>query len=94
MWLVYFSRDTKIKKILAKKILKTADKDNLLARLMFSDDVTIEEIDAYKPMEEWRWSQYMTDLTRSRIIPEENLGNNVKLDKDILYKMYFRNKKK
>ncbi len=83
MWMIYTSRNTFIKKWLQKILLYDADSRNLLCRLLCNIEVSNEEIENYKPMEEWRWSQRMTDLTRTRIIPQDNIGL-FNIDKDIL----------
>jgi len=94
MWMVYVSRNSFLKKILQKLILIDADSNNLLAKILCGENVTNDEIQNYKPMEEWRWSQRMTDLTRTRIVPDNNIGN-YSLDKDILTTMNnFKYKKK
>ena len=83
MWMVYVSRDTWIKKLLHKVLLSDADSKNLLCQIICGLEVSDKEINEYKPMDGWRWSQRMTDLTRCRIVPEKNIGN-FNMDKDIL----------
>jgi len=93
MWMVYVSRNSFLKRILQKLILTDADSNNLLAKILCGETVTDTEIEQYKPMEEWRWSQRMTDLTRTRLVPNKNIGSH-SIDKDILITMNKLNRNK
>ncbi len=71
-WMVYTSRDSKIKPLLHKLLLADADSNNYLIQLLCGKYVSNKQIDSYLPMEEWRWSQRMTELTRTRLVPKNN----------------------
>ena len=49
----------------------------------------MNEINNYKPMEEWVWSTRMTKCNRQRILSETS---GEEFDKEILYTIKMRNK--
>jgi len=87
-WMNYTSKSSIIKTINNWLISKDMAKGNLLLRLLTEKEVTVNEIDNYKPMEEWAWSSRMTKCNRQRILPE-TFGN--EFDKEILYSIKQRN---
>lgn len=92
-WHVYTSSDNFIKRILEKLLLSYTEKGNLLFRLLCRDKtVTLEDINNYKPMNNWRWSIRMDGSSSSECSFNYDLSAN-QMDKDILYKIYALNNK-
>lgn len=92
-WHVFTSSDNFIKRMLEKLLLSYTEKGNLLFRLLCRDkSVTMEDIESYKPMNNWRWSIRMDGSSSSECSFGYDISVN-QMDKDILYKIYKINNK-
>jgi hypothetical protein len=74
------------KKKLSSLVLKLADEDNYLVRLLLGFEVDKQQVDFVKPMTDFIWQRYRNDSNLRLLTPEEAEFNT--LDKDVLTEVY------
>jgi hypothetical protein len=82
-WMVYFMKDTAIKRFLQKLIRFESEDSNLLLKLLSGVDIDKKTIDEYKPMWQFRWSVRFNGTCYERYLKGDDALYNV-IDKDIL----------
>lgn len=93
LWTTDVSKNNILLKLNQKILLSYIEKDNYLLRMLLKDEVDINDIKAYKPMDNWRWS-IRPDGSRNvyfNQVSEEWKDKELKynqMDRDILFTIY------
>lgn len=82
-WMIHTSRNSWLKKFLQILAVWSAEKDNYLIRSLMNKNVPQEKIDAYKPVDGYRWSCRFNGTTYAYIQEGDNAKYNT-IDKDLI----------
>lgn len=83
-WMIYFMKPGFLKKVLQKLMVWNIEKENYLLRMLMGKDVSLKDINSWKPVHGYRWSSRLNGTYYTNLLEGEDSIYNV-IDKDILY---------
>jgi hypothetical protein len=89
-WQLYVLPDSSMNRLIKRLMRLIVDRENLLVSMLIGRKVSLEQIEAYKPMNSYRWSTRL-DETNDRdiyVLNDPKLYEFNAYDKDILYTIY------